>query len=319
MHAAWTRFRQGICRDHLRVQRALNFRDHQSCQLKRIIAGVIGALIVLGIVGVILEDVETPQTPLPENILYYALSTIAQSAAALAAILGAWGLWQLDQLRERDRQDQERQQQTERQLRQLRYEHQRDLMGAVVAVVERPPIFDAPEQERTLGLQLEGIRASRQIFGDERRGLIDTLVTFLLVTLAILTLAIIGLAFVDTLCAWVRTIRMCIILASSGLGIGPMVMVWKAARRLRPRPALAVALLALVWVLPAESASPEHCQTHHEPTLNRPQTLYDDGTRAVSTWSPTLRQWQTTVTPPPGQRCTGQLNPRTRQVEVRCR
>jgi DNA-binding MarR family transcriptional regulator len=83
--------------------------------------------------------------------------------AALAAILGAWGLWRLDQLRERDRQDEERQQQTERQLCQLRYEHQRDVMGAVVTVVERPPIFDAPEQERTLGLQLEDIRASRHI------------------------------------------------------------------------------------------------------------------------------------------------------------
>jgi hypothetical protein len=33
----------------------------------------------------------------------------------------------------------------------------------------------------------------------------------------------------------------------------------------------------------------------------------------------TLGRWDTTVTPPPGQRCTGQMNPKTRQVEVWCR
>jgi hypothetical protein len=41
-------------------------------------------------------------------------------------------------------------------------------------------------------------------------------------------------------------------------------------------------------------------------------------TRAVSTWSPTLGRWDTTVTPP-GQTCTSRTDPRTRQVEVRCR
>jgi hypothetical protein len=61
------------------------------------------------------------------------------------------------------------------------------------------------------------------------------------------------------------------------------------------------------------------CQTHHEPTLNRWQTLCSDGSRAVSTWSPTLGRWDTTVTPPPGQTCTGRLNPRTHQWEGRCR
>jgi hypothetical protein len=30
------------------------------------------------------------------------------------------------------------------------------------------------------------------------------------------------------------------------------------------------------------------------------------GTRSVSTWSPTLQQWQTTITASPRQACTGQ-------------
>jgi hypothetical protein len=62
-----------------------------------------------------------------------------------------------------------------------------------------------------------------------------------------------------------------------------------------------------------------HCTTYEEKTLGRLQTLCDDGTRAVSTWSPTLGRWDTTVTPPLGQTCTGQMNPRTKQMEVRCR
>jgi hypothetical protein len=53
--------------------------------------------------------------------------------------------------------------------------------------------------------------------------------------------------------------------------------------------------------------------------MGRLQTICDDGTRAVSTWSSTLGRWDTTVTPPPGQTCTGQLNPRTTQVEIQCR
>jgi hypothetical protein len=61
------------------------------------------------------------------------------------------------------------------------------------------------------------------------------------------------------------------------------------------------------------------CTTYEEKTLHRLQTLCDDGTGAVSTYNRTLDRWDTTVTPPPGQTCTGQLNPRTQQVEVRCR
>jgi hypothetical protein len=61
------------------------------------------------------------------------------------------------------------------------------------------------------------------------------------------------------------------------------------------------------------------CTTYEEQTLSRLQTVCDDGTRAVSTWNRTLQRWERTVTPPPGQPCTGRLNPRTGQVEVRCR
>jgi hypothetical protein len=92
MRAAWMRFRQGMSRDVLRVRHAFNFRSFQARQLRRTIAGVVGALVVLSIVWAVVEDVEAPQAPLPENIPYYALSTIAQSAAALAAILGSFGL-----------------------------------------------------------------------------------------------------------------------------------------------------------------------------------------------------------------------------------
>jgi hypothetical protein len=79
-------------------------------------------------------------------------------------------------------------------------------------------------------------------------------------------------------------------------------------------------LLALVWAMPAlAGGSAVRCQTYHERILNRLQTLCSDGTRAVSTWSPTLQQWSMTVTPPPGQTCQGRLNPQPRQWEGWCR
>ena len=40
---------------------------------------------------------------------------------------------------------------------------------------------------------------------------------------------------------------------------------------------------------------------------------------AVSTWSAPLQRWQTTITASPRPSCTGQLNPRTHQMEMRCR
>jgi hypothetical protein len=77
-------------------------------------------------------------------------------------------------------------------------------------------------------------------------------------------------------------------------------------------------LLLLALVRPAWAATPTRCLTYEEKSLGRLQTICDDGTRAVSTYSKTLDQWTTTVTPPPGQTCTGQLNPKTRQWEGRC-
>jgi hypothetical protein len=80
-----------------------------------------------------------------------------------------------------------------------------------------------------------------------------------------------------------------------------------------------VTLVELTVLVCVAAANPTRCTTYEEKTLSRLQTRCADGTRAVSTWSPTLQRWDTTVTPPPGQRCTGQLNPRTRQWEGRCR
>jgi len=82
----------------------------------------------------------------------------------------------------------------------------------------------------------------------------------------------------------------------------------------------AIALAALLLALASPAlAGPVRHTTYEEQTLKRLQTLCDDGTRAVSTWSPTLQRWQTTITarPQPGRTCT----PHTtgRGLEVRCR
>jgi hypothetical protein len=78
-------------------------------------------------------------------------------------------------------------------------------------------------------------------------------------------------------------------------------------------------ILALALLASPALAGPVRCTTYEEKTMGRLPTLYDDGSRAVSIWSPTLQQWQTTITASPRQTCTGQMNPRTKQVEVRCR
>jgi hypothetical protein len=83
------------------------------------------------------------------------------------------------------------------------------------------------------------------------------------------------------------------------------------------RPLTALALLLLLPTL-ALAAAPR-CTTYEERTMNRLQTLCDDGTRAVSTDNRTLGRWETTITASPKISCTGQLNPMTKQVEVRCR
>ena len=81
-----------------------------------------------------------------------------------------------------------------------------------------------------------------------------------------------------------------------------------------------VALLLVAFLLLVRPAwSAPSCLTYEEKTLGRLQTLCDDGTRGVSTYNTTLQRWETSITPPPGPTCTGQMNPRTQQVEVRCR
>jgi hypothetical protein len=83
------------------------------------------------------------------------------------------------------------------------------------------------------------------------------------------------------------------------------------------RPRLVLALL-LTLASPA-LAGPVRCTTYEEKTLGRLQTLCADGTQAVSIYNKTLSRWESTITPPPGQTCTGQLNPRIHQWEGRCR
>jgi hypothetical protein len=82
---------------------------------------------------------------------------------------------------------------------------------------------------------------------------------------------------------------------------------------------LDLALTVLLLALASPALAGPRCTTYEEKTMGRLQTLCDDGTRAVSTWSRTLERWESTVTPPPGQTCTGHMNPRTQRVEMRCR
>jgi hypothetical protein len=87
--------------------------------------------------------------------------------------------------------------------------------------------------------------------------------------------------------------------------------------------ALALGLLAriligvLLLVHPAWSET--RCITSEEKTLGRPQTLCDNGTRAVSTDNRTLEHWATTVTKGRTPVCTVRMDPTTKQMRVRCR
>jgi hypothetical protein len=83
---------------------------------------------------------------------------------------------------------------------------------------------------------------------------------------------------------------------------------------------LAVTLALLLVLASSALAWPVRCTTYEEKTLGRLQTLCSDGTRAVSTWSPTLQRWDTTVTPPlgtPPRTCTPSTT--SLVLEGRCR
>jgi hypothetical protein len=84
------------------------------------------------------------------------------------------------------------------------------------------------------------------------------------------------------------------------------------------RPSRWALLLLLALATPLWAETPR-CTTYEEKTMQRLQTICDDGTRAVSTYNRTMQRWESTVTPPPGQTCTRRLNPKTRPWEGRCR
>jgi hypothetical protein len=179
---------------------------------------------------------------------------------------------------------------------------QLDRLREQIARLEQHPKDEAPQARLP------------QLRRDQGR-LLWVLRSFLLVTLLVLGVAVVGFLYVNRATTWVWTPRL-LWLAGVLLAGGPIVVVWIGAR-LSP---LTIALTLLVALAtPAGAATPPRCQTYPEPSMGRWQTICSDGSRAVSTWSPSLQRWETTVTPPPGQRCTGALNPKTRQWEGRCR
>ena len=262
-----------------------------------------------------------------DTALYYALSTIAQCAAALAALIGFLGLWRLDQLKQEREED-------ERDLRgrlhrmiprfsaeQVLIEPTEELLNeawrfADADLLAEPHPSGIPVDEMQRRQQrVREIRKRWKAREDTQPRLMRALQRFLGVTLTILVLAIVGIPFVGALHTWPWTVTILIMLASLGLAIGPAYVVREAARSIG-----AVVMLALLLLASPTLAGPAvRCQTHHEPTLNRLQTLCSDGTQAVSTWSPTLQQWQTRITESPRQTCTGHLNTKTRSWEGRCR
>jgi len=80
----------------------------------------------------------------------------------------------------------------------------------------------------------------------------------------------------------------------------------------------ALALLGLLLASPTMAGS-VRCTTYEERSMNRLQTICDDGTRAVSTYNRTLQRWDITITESPRQTCTARVHPVTKAVELRCR
>jgi hypothetical protein len=79
-------------------------------------------------------------------------------------------------------------------------------------------------------------------------------------------------------------------------GVSHAAVVREAARSTH---ALVILAVLLALASPARAGGPR-CVTYEEKTMVRLQTLCGDGSRAVSTWSPTLQRWQTIISPPPG-------------------
>jgi pheromone shutdown protein TraB len=171
----------------------------------------------------------------------------------------------------------------------------------------------SPQLQREAKPQLEAGLTRIQELANHQRRLLWMLRVFLVVTLILLGAAVVGFLDADQVSGW-RGTPWLLRAAGAWLAGGPIMVMLMAA----PLPRPLTVFVLLVLATPA-LAAPVRCQTHHKPTLNRLQTICDDGTRAVSTWSPTLQQWQTVVTPPPGLTCTGEVNSKTQHVEGRCR
>ena len=70
--------------------------------------------------------------------------------------------------------------------------------------------------------------------------------------------------------------------------------------------------LALLLALTTSALATTRCTTYEQKTLRQLYTVCSDGTRATSSWNRTLERWESTVTPPPGQACTGHMNSKAR-------
>jgi hypothetical protein len=245
----------------------------------------------------------------PNAPYYYALSTIAQCAAALAALIGFLALWRLDRLQDEDTH-------LENELKGLLVHTRERIRGLCIQNINEP---QSQPNGATYRLQIIPRITRWNALPGERWRLMGVRTLFLAITLiVILAPAIVGIIHVEWLKTWPWA-PTALYVASALLAIAPAGVVNYVARKARrgSRALLSLALLPLL-ASPAK-AGPVRCQTYHEPTLNRLMTIYDDGTRATSYWNRTLERWQTIITPPPGQTCSGQLNPRTQQVEVRYR
>jgi hypothetical protein len=78
-------------------------------------------------------------------------------------------------------------------------------------------------------------------------------------------------------------------------------------------------VLLILGLIPALVLATTRCSTTYHKILDRYDTVCSDGTRAVSRYNPVLKRFDATITASPRPACTGQMNARTQQAEVRCR
>ncbi len=199
-------------------------RPQRRREVRRILAGTLWLMTALSVGWAVTTDIEDRAVPLDADILFYALSTLAQVAAALAALIGFFGLWQLDRLREQQRRREEIQHDIERDMMNFRRRQLADSAASDLSMIRGEPApsrLTFPDEQRRLEQRLTTNRRYQELFQSEQRRLRRALWRFLLATLAILALAIASLAFVDVLRGWVWTARLLIILTGVCLAIGP--------------------------------------------------------------------------------------------------